>query len=141
MKKRVFLLVFVIFVGFIYVFFNFSNFYLGSNSRFFLTPFDYPNSYWYCEEQNISAKVCNDEYIYMILTLSNYNKKYILISLDDFNYELYEGGFVKEIIHSSPICKPKVKFKKTFGKVNKFEIQNITICSKFFKNLNFKRVG
>ena len=76
----------------------------------------------------------------MILTCSDSSEEYILLSLDNFNSELYAGDDIKKAMQSSPICRPVVKVKKRWGKVYGFDIKNVLINSKKFKNITFIKI-
>ena len=117
----------------IYLFGTF-NFYMGSNSHFYVTAFDYDGSVWYSSKGNIKAKVYNNNnYIYMIMTSDDLDKKYILVSLDNIHVELYEGDSIGSIRTSKPLLKTIVKSKKRWGRVCQFCIKNINITSKSFQ--------
>lgn len=136
MKKRIIISTVIIILFLFSLFLSTMNVYLGSNSRYFVSAFDYNESYWYSSKYNIEAKVCNeDEYVYMILTNKNSGDTYILLSLDDYHVELYEEGSLDECLHSKPILFTVIENKKILGKVYKFEIENFPINS---NNTNVK---
>ena len=133
------LLIFIYFAGTI-------NFYLGSNSRFFVTAFDDGGSSWYSSEYNTKAQVCHEqEFVYMILINYNSGKRYILLSLDNIHVELYEGDSIENVKLSKPVCKAIVESKKRWGRIYQFNIKNIKLTSSGVntfdeKNIVFKRL-
>lgn len=130
MKKKIIITVVIILFFAFALLLSSMNIYLGSNSRFFVSAFDYNESYWYSSKYNIEAKVCNDdEYIYMTLTNKNSGDTYILLSLDDYHVELFEEDSLDECLKSEPLLFTVIENKKIFGKIYKFEIKNLPINS------------
>ena len=134
------LLFFLIAVFIICIFASSINFYLGSNSHNYITPFDYIGSIWYCEKYDIKAEVYGGENVYMILTTSN-GENYILLSLDKINVELYKGKEVNIITSSKSICKPTLRATKIFGQVYGFNLKWVQVDSLLVENAFFVRQG
>ena len=130
MKKKIVLLCIVILLLFFIYFAGTINFYLGSNSRFFVTAFDDEGSLWYSAEHNIKAQVYHEqEHVYMVLTNYDLGNRYILLSLDNIHVELYDGDSIKNVKSSKPVYKAIVESKKRWGRIYQFNIKNINLNS------------
>ena len=138
MKKKLILVVITLII-FLYIVISTTNFYMGSNSCQFNTPFDDIGSEWYSFEYDIKARVYNDEYVYMILTCKDSKEKYILLSLDNLNLELYKADDVHKALQTSPLCRPDIKIKKWRKKVYRFKLENVTISSKEIEKIVFDK--
>ena len=139
MKKRYIILI-IILLAAIYMFGSI-NIYLGSNSMFFTTAFDYSDATWFCKDFDLYASN-------YVKTTANIEEKYITIC-DDKGNELLclfpRGDRLTDIYKTcdkkEPIGTFQVKYKKRFGKIYKFEIisrdgKNI---AQFGQKLSFKR--
>lgn len=103
-----------------------SNFYLGSNSSYYNTPFELSGSKWQCLDYNVKATVpAEDNPSYMILEDLNTDETYMLVKLDNFTVELYTGISDEPWLYKKPLYRKKFLSKKSFGKITKFTIQNI----------------
>lgn len=141
--KKIILLFLIVLATALFVLFSSANFYMGSNSKYFITPFDYVGSQWYCSEFDIEGQVYADEYIYMILKTDS-GQKYTILSLNDTKAELYNGDIMlcnSSAIPTEPLCITTIKSKKRLGKVNQFEIEKLIINSQIIEHAVFNKVG
>ena len=116
------------------------NIYLGSNSEFYNTAFDYNQTYWHNAEYDISGKVCvGDDYNYIKLTDEKLKKNYILLCLDDFTVECYETDSTNKIDEENFIQRISMQSYKRWGSVYKFKLLDVNHGA-VSRNLVFKKV-
>ena len=116
------------------------NFYIGSNSQFFNTAFEYNGSQWYNEKHNLTATVFDGRTMEII---DNDTKEaYILVSHGDKIVELFKKAdycnlpptiytdddkLLKADYYNTPtapsVFTDEVVYKKRFGKIYKFIIK------------------
>ena len=116
------------------------NFYMGSNSRFFNTAFQYKGSIWHNEKHNLTAIVLDERT--MEITDDNTEEIYILVSHGNKYVELFKKAdyynlpsstytdddeLLKKDYYNTPtpssIFTDDVVYKKRLGKIYKFIVK------------------
>ena len=97
------------------------NFYMGSNSQFFNTAFQYKGSIWHNEKHNLTAIVLDERT--MEITDDNTKEIYILVSHGNKYVELFKKADYYNTPTTSSVFTDSVVYKKRFGKIYKFIIK------------------
>ena len=103
------------------------NIYLGSNSAFFNTAFDYPDAKWKCAENDIYAvnkkqTISNIERNFIVVTDNTENELFYLFPRGKKLIDIYCCNSDFDNDETKFICTVKAVYKKRFGKVYRFEI-------------------